>query len=310
MKKNNKKAMSIVLAIVLTIIMSLIAIYMINYIIPFSRNVKWIENVAKAYYQSEKAVENSLFYIKNNFWTNSWKTFNSSKSVDYSDNIIANWRLLPPNWMWNSEYNNNFNRIKVWEPIQLKIWNWRLSKDDWNSINFSFQVPDLDWDWSNDETLSWANTTPIINWQLIAWSWVLNASWSQIMIWDLNSNFTDIKLFNWSKQNKANIAFVEWVDLDWNTNNFKDYYDSNCWVWNECILKMSVINKLELNSKNTPVPYLEWKIDLSWLSVWKTIPLRYTQLDTAWKAYWFKKTIDLSIPQQTVNEAFDFTVFQ
>jgi hypothetical protein len=54
MKKNNKNAMSIILAIILTIIMSLIALYMIDYIIPFSKNVKGIENVAKAYYQAEK----------------------------------------------------------------------------------------------------------------------------------------------------------------------------------------------------------------------------------------------------------------
>jgi len=310
MKKNNKKAMSIILAIVLTIIMSLIAIYMINYIIPFSRNVKWIENVAKAYYQSERGVENSLFFIKNNFWTNSWKTFNISNPVDYSDRIVANWRLLPPVWKWNSEYDKNFNRLKIWEPIQLKIWNWRLIQSDWTvwNLKFDFRVPDLDNKNWNDETLSWATNTPIINWQLISWSWVLNASWSQIMIGDLNINWKF--LFNWSESNSAWVAYSAWVDLNWNVDNFKNYYKNKCDSWNECILKMSVINKLELNTKNIPVPYLEWKIDLSSLSAWKTIPLRYTQLDTAWKAYWFKKTIDLSIPQQTVNEAFDFTVFQ
>ena len=309
MKKSNKKAMSIILAIVLTIIMSLIAIYMINYIIPFSRNVKWIENVAKAYYQSEKAVENSLFFIKNNFGTDSQKSFNTSNSVDYSYSIVAKWRLLPPSWKWNSEYDKNFNRLKVWEPIQLKIWNWRLIQSDWTvwNLKFDFKVPDLDKKNWNDETLSWSNTTPVINWQLIAWSWVLNASWSQVMIWDLNISWT---IFDWTNSNSAWVTYSVWVDLDWNSDNFKNYYKTNCKSWNECILKMSVISKLELNTKNTPVPYLEWKIDLSWLSAWKTIPLRYTQLDTAWKAYWFKKTIDLSIPQQTVNEAFDFTVFQ
>jgi hypothetical protein len=54
MKNNNKQAMSIIIAIILSVIMGLIAIYMIDYIIPFSKNVKGIENVSKAYYQAEK----------------------------------------------------------------------------------------------------------------------------------------------------------------------------------------------------------------------------------------------------------------
>jgi hypothetical protein len=113
---------------------------MIDYIIPFSKNVKGIENVAKAYYQAEKWVENSLFYIKNNFWTNFQKNFDTNKALDDSIRVIAIWNILPPVWQWNSDFSLNYNRIRSWEPIQLEIgdnqfWPW--------SARFTFKIPDI-----------------------------------------------------------------------------------------------------------------------------------------------------------------------
>ncbi len=307
--KKNKQAASIILAIILTIIMSLIALYMIDYIIPFSRNVKWIENVAKAYYQAEKWVEESLYFVKWNFWIDKTKSFNSTKAVDDSYNIVAIWNLLPPAGQGNSEFDKDFNKIRVWDPIQLKVWKGRLSSSDWNNIKFTFIVPPLDWSLGQD--LSWSNNDFVINWQLISSNWVLNANNSQITYKDINDWLSN-NIFNWSSSNSLWNKYFNWIKLDWTTKNFKSYYNDNCTGTNSgCILKMSVINKLEVKNwtnSSIPVPYLEWKIDLTWTS--KTIPLRYTQIQTEWKSYWFKKTISIRVPQQTVNEAFDFTVFQ
>ncbi len=306
MKKNNK-AFSLVLAIVLTIIMSLIALYIINYIVPFSRNVKWIENVAKAYYEAQKWVEDSLYFIKWNFWIDKIKNF-STNNIDYSYNIIALWKVLPPAWKWNSEYNKNFNRIRVWEPIQLQVWNHRLDGSNWNNINFTFKIPEIDSYVNSWSTLSWASTNmPIINWQLVAQDDVLNASWSQILASDLSSLKNWLDIF-YNKQNNSWIYYKNWVKLDWTSEAFQDFFDANCtWTNSWCILKMSVINKLETTSW-VSVPYLEWKIDLT--STSKNIPLRYTQITAEWKSYWYKKSISIRVPEQTVNEAFDFTVFQ
>jgi hypothetical protein len=309
--KNNKNAFSIVLAMILTLIMSLMALYLIDYIIPFSKNVKWIENVSKAYYQAESWIEESLYYLKNNFWTDNTKTFIATKAIDYESKLVALWTVLPVAWQWNSEFDSDFNRLRIWEPIQLKVWNNRLVSGDWDDIEFTFRIPDLDNNNNDNEKFDVAiNDNFIINWQLISSDWLLNSSWSLITYKDINDGFAK-KMFQSSPlfSNSLNNDYISWSDLNNNSDNFQTFYSNKCWAWKECILKMSVINKLEalFSSKIVPIPYLEWKI---YLDNWKKIPLRYSQIHSDWKSYWFKKSLDVKIPQQTVNEAFDFTVFQ
>ena len=100
--------------------------------------------------------------------------------------------------------------------------------------------------------------------------------------------------------------------MDWNqTNNeiFSSFYNTNCSTWNSCTLKFSIVNKLETEDLIAPVaiPYLEWRMEVN--SAY-TIPLRYSKIESIWKSYWYKKELEVKIPSQTVNEAFDFTVFQ
>jgi hypothetical protein len=38
--------------------------------------------------------------------------------------------------------------------------------------------------------------------------------------------------------------------------------------------------------------------------------LRHAVIETQWKTFGFRKDLDISVPQQTISEAFDFTVFQ
>ena len=47
-----------------------------------------------------------------------------SKSID----MTANWTSLPLAWQWNSEFVDNnwetdYNFIRIWDPIQIEIWN-------------------------------------------------------------------------------------------------------------------------------------------------------------------------------------------
>jgi hypothetical protein len=55
------------------------------------------------------------------------------------------------------------------------------------------------------------------------------------------------------------------------------------------------------------IPYLEYKIKLN--DTYK-IPLRYSRIKSYGKSYGFQKHLEVKVPQQTTNEAFDFTVFQ
>jgi hypothetical protein len=93
-------------------------------------------------------------------------------------------------------------------------------------------------------------------------------------------------------------------DFYWNSDTTWHCYWTNSW----CILKFSIINKLELNHHNIGVPYLEWRIDI-WTNN-SNIPLRYTTVSAAGKSMWYKKELEIKIPWKTLNQAFDFTVFQ
>lgn len=287
----NKKAFALVIAMWLTLIMWLIAYFLLEYMIPFARNTKGIENATRAYYQAETAIEDALYFVNKqrlDYSTESWSIMPSG-SIWNSFSVEASWNLLPPVWKWNSEFDMDWNTISQWNPIQLDIWNWTIL--DWSSVQFSFRVPDLDWDWNNtNQTLSWWTVTPIINWQLVSENNSLSATGSWI-----NADDIDWSAINFSAKN--------WKDLSDNISNFWTFYNDNC--WSTCTLKLSIINKLELEYNNTPVPYLEWKINFNTL-----VPLRYTNIETSGKSYWFKKDLDVRVPQQTVNEAFDFTVFQ
>jgi len=91
MQIKNKSAFSIVIAILLVLIMSLLVLYILEYMIPYSKNVKWIENSSNAFYQAENSIEDWLYKFKTrtdfsdyskNFWTN---------SVDYKYDTTSSW---------------------------------------------------------------------------------------------------------------------------------------------------------------------------------------------------------------------------
>ena len=283
MKKwNNKKWLSLILAIFLVILISLLAISILDYVIPFSKNVKSIENSSVAYYQANSAIEKWLFkiYERNNSWTILNTTeFNESYSWVITNKYLTNssWMILPPSWT---------NKISQWNPIQLDIWDWYLDHTNM-SIKINFKLPDF----YSSKTLSWSNS--IINWQLSSSTNTLNAS-----SWIIKANdidWTDIDLSN-----------SKWITLTWTTQTISEFYQDHCWTSSWCSLKLSVINRLETN--NSPpitIPYLEWKITTN-----HAIPLRYSTIKADWKSYWYKKSLEVRVPQNTTNQAFDFTIFQ
>ena len=292
----NKKWFSIVIAIWLIAIVSLSALLILEYMIPFSKNIKWIENSSKAYYLANSWIENSLFFInRNQIWQETHTNFPSSATWT-SIHLVASWSLLPPPWKWNSRFHNDWNKISPNFPIQLNIWS--NSINEWSNVSFYFRVPNLNNENWNDERLEW--NLPIINWQLSSISNTINSSWSLI----------EPSSINW---NQIDFSLKQWALLDGTLTNFSSFYNDNSY-WcksgnpKKCILKLSIINKINSNIDwvSVQVPHLEWKIDF-WLD---NIPLRYALINSQGKSYWFKKTIKISVAQQTVIEAFDFTVFQ
>lgn len=296
--KNNKKWFSLIIAMWLVLVITLLAFTVLEYIVPFWRDIKWIENSSVAYYQANSAIEDWLYkvYERNYSWaldmrTEYYTSFSWLVTNKYS--TTSSWKTIPLAWDWNSNYDINYNTIAEWNPIQLSIWKWLITN---STLNITFKIPNLDW-WSlNVEQLSLND--PIVNWQLSSNSNTLNATWSYIYKNLINGN-TQTNLFD---------PTYKWVDLNWSTKTFSSFYTSNCtWTNSGCILKLSVINKLLLTSWEVS-PYLEWKINVTWTN--PTLPQRYTKLKSSGKSYWFTKDINIRVPAPTVNEAFDFTVFQ
>lgn len=298
MKKNNK-AFSLVVAIWLVLITSLLAYTILEYIIPFWRNISWVENSTKAYYLANSWIEKWLYWFSTRTDLTEESSINNvSNNYWFSFNTTSSWTVIPPVWRWNSSYDNDWNKISTWDPIQLSIWNWAFNSTTISNLSIFFRVPEV----QISIRPSMDSSTNFINWQLTSDSSVLNSnSWS---------------LFNWSNINWSNIDLsnidlseLEWVLLNWFPQNFNTFYDLNCTLINDkCILKFSVINDLVWthSSFTYNLPFVEWKVT-SWSN---NIPLRYSIIDSEWESMWFLKSLNVRVPQETVSEAFDFTVFQ
>jgi len=302
-----KEAFSLIIWMGLVLVMSIASYYIIEFVIPFSWNVRWIENSINAYYQAENGIEDALLLKKNNsdVWYETWKLFDSNSKIDYKYTITASWTKLPPDWEWNSDFDKNWDKIQTLYPIQLEIWKNKIL--DFSNFKLYFRVPNINNNsWLSPLTLSWwAN--PIINWQLVSEGDTLYASWSQILADDIlksdGNNDWIAEVFSvWGWHSDG-------INISWFWYELINFYNSNCSI-NWCILKLSIIDDLILkDSPNTTIPYLEWVI-INSNSIPLPLPLRHSYISSSWKSYWFKKSLKISIPQQTINEWLDFTVFQ
>ena len=299
--KKNKEWFGIIIAILIVILISLLAISILDYIVPFSRNTKGIEHSVWAYYQANSGIEEALFHMREESYE-VWDELTTSSVWTVSSNfsIVATWSRLPPIGKWNSEFDNDWNKVRVWDPIQLELGKGMLDVIDWSNINFYFRVPNLDNLSSSAETMSWG-TTPIITWSFSANTTTINAAGTYVEANDICNSKDSCGAIDFSSK--------QWVDLDGNETNderIENFYGIHCDTISEkCTFKLSVVNALETIA-GTSIPYIEWYIDFGS----KTVPLRYTVIDTQWKSYGFRKDLKVSVPQQTVSEAFDFTVFQ
>lgn len=283
MKKNNDW-ISIVIWMLLTILMLLAAYVILSYIIPFMKSSKWIENASMSYYIAYSWIEEGLYHIKTrpDIVTESWSNMPLTATW-FSFQTYSSWHTIPIATYWNSEYSSWHNIISQIEPIQLKVWNSYIS--DFDNLSFEFKIPNF-----TNQSFIWSY--PIINWLLTSESDTLYATENTLITTTNLSNF-EIWNKNWFKLN------------DWEDQSFKDFYISNCWTNSWCTLKMSVVNDLVLTDLTT-IPYLEYKLDFGS----DNLPDRYSRIESFWKSYGYQKKLDVRVPQQTINQAFDFTVFQ
>ncbi len=303
--KKNKKAFSLVIAMWIVLVSTLLAYTILEYIVPFSKNVYWVWNSAKAYYNANKGVEKWLYFFSTRGDANIMKEVSIS-STWYTVNTFSSGSVLPKPWEWDSEYDSNWNTISVWSPIQLSVW---YGFVDLNDLNIYFRTPEINGSRWDLRTGSW-----YISWQISSSTGSLNSnSWSVI-----NESGMDVDAWK-----SVSIKNLEWTSYDsfWNQVNgieIEDIFGSapysgvawfNCSdVSQKCILKFSLIDALETTSWN-PIPYLEWKVE-DGSSPADSLPLRYSIIESVWKSRNFWRELKVRHPQSTLNQAFDFAVFQ
>ncbi|MDP2103935.1 MAG: hypothetical protein Q8K26_03375 [Candidatus Gracilibacteria bacterium] len=287
-----RKGSALMISMFITVIILLIAIYLLDKIIPYSRDIKGIENGNIAYYRATTAVNEALLSMSSSnpgYETGATTMTNGS---GYVLNVSAKGTKLPKAGEGTSEYNRDWNKIGLGNPVQLVL----PSGIDWAASTITFRVPDLNKDGNNaDQTLS-GTTTPIINWILSGSGEVLIASGTQITATQINGATTQIKF------NAASIKGG--MTLSGTTMDFIPFYNSKCTTV-QCTLKLSVINPLTLQVTGETVPYLEYQANFDVL-----VPLQFATINAEGYAGGFRQNITRYVQQLTTNEAMDFTVFQ
>lgn len=298
--KKNKNWFSVIIAMWLVLITTLLAFTILEFIIPFSRDIKWIENSTKAYYQANNWIELWLYHFSTRWDSSSreedWKNY-INNTYDFMYRTYSSWTIVPLLWRGNSNIDNSWNTISITDPIQLIIWFSFVDDSNVDELSIDFRVPDFDSDWLFLQTLDWWVNTPIINWQLLSDDDTLNSLNNSVDI------FT-APIINWWS---VTLNTLTWKKVsDWVNQTFWNFFTANNCdnVSNKCILKFSIVNNI--TSWWTIIPFIEWRLN-AWTNI---IPLRYSNIESSWKSYWFTKSLEIKVPQETVSQAFDFTVFQ
>lgn len=311
---SNKKWFSIVLAMWITMIIWFIAILILEYIIPFSRSIKWVENSSAAFYQAYSGIEEAMWELsQNDVWHSATDTLNSSLATDYGLILSSNTNIVPPVWKWNSEYDNNWNRLDNKYLVQLRITDTSVN---FNSVDLTFRIPDIDNDgnMTNNGDLFWTSSDPMINW-VITWTSDPNGSPGSgdefpVVLNGLNNQLITKNTIN--NSSTINIWWLQWRALDDSVCDIQDFFDNSCSnIRNvtDVVLKMTLIDELSLDAwsgNKKYIPYLEYQINFAWVPQ----PWRYSQIETSGKSYGFRKNLDIKVPQISTNQAFDFAVFQ
>lgn len=169
----------------ITVIIIFIAIYLLDKIIPFSRDIKGVENGNIAYYQANTALNEALLSMSGgdpSYETGSSSVANGSGMI-YK--VTATGSVLPKPGQGNSEYDENWSILAPGKPIQLVL---KSSAINWGAVGtyFIFRMPNLDGTIAS-EALTGGTTRPIVNWSLSASGDTLQASGSQIMTNQINA---------------------------------------------------------------------------------------------------------------------------
>jgi len=279
--------------------MSLSAYVILSFIMPFSRNMKWVENSTASYYYAYAWIEKALLAKKSDTWSSLWNEHSTTLPATAQGDgytTFSSGQISPPSWEGNSEFDHDYNRLWLSDPIQMEVWYNKIS--NWTNVKAKYKIPQI----NGKTNLSINGAEPLVYWTLSRWD---ESTWGTLMATG-NSIVNSDKII--SAEYTYNFSWNNGLDLDGNTTQIQNYYTDHC-TSQSCILKITVLRQIQINIDTSfaNIPYLEYKIDF-WAG--QKLPLYYTVIEASGKSFWFEKDLKVRVPQQTVNQAFDFTVFQ
>ncbi|NDK10134.1 hypothetical protein GW846_05155 [Candidatus Gracilibacteria bacterium] len=293
----SKSGFSIVLALGLTVFFSFIGLYLLEYMIPYSRNVSGIENASNAFYQGYAGLEQGIYAHSLKTVTTYGNEINASGgdlNINYAYSSTSSGTIIPSTGQGDSEYDQNFNRISPDNVAQFLVGNNRISAP----LTLRVQIPDLDGVGGLNEQFNTTQNDDILVWQLSSDT----ASLTTLS----GSLITETQIQGGSSGYSFNIWPRTGTNLDGISNEtFGSFYGSNCGSGSECVLTLSIVNPLVLINNQTQLSFLEYRLTSN-----GAIPLPATAIVSVGKSRGFAKKLEVQVPQLSTNSAFGFTIFQ
>lgn len=312
--KKSKKWMSIVLAIFITTSIILTGVYLLELVVPFSRNVVGIENSSMAYYLWVSSAERASYTIKNNRWTNyDNEALNETpQTKDYVNGYFDATSLsenFPIPGLWNSPFNSNYNILDKRSPISFYI---KDSNFDIGNLEVNFRIPpEVNYNAITDQIIETPrnfysyDTDEAILWWVMFWytnsdepvtmNWVFK--YSDISVWD-SLPFSTIL---W-KYERTECTIVEALSNSWAC------YDKPIIDKDKIILFRVYLLKELLAQNWEPISNLEYKITAS---NWTQVANKNSIVEAYWISRWFKREVNIQSAQMPAGiSSLDFTVLQ
>ncbi len=304
MKHSNKNAFSIIMALWLTLLMSLLVLFLLEFIIPYTKNVKGIENSINAYYQAEWAVEEALLHFdKESFSSSQQSSAYSSDAIDSKYDTEIEGNIIPPAGKWNSEFSKDYNMLSILNGVQLEVWNNRFYGTFWD-VKVYLKVPNTSTDSLDLKEWTNAQGQPIhpVWWYLASegnsLSAVKDSFFEKADVCNSQENNCSGKSFSWKKGKILNGTYAG------TERDIETYYNNHCWAGSWCQLILLLQHNLETTTW-VFIPALEYEIDFWW-----NVPLYNATINASWKSSGFQKDLEVTVSQQSWDASTNFAIIQ
>ncbi len=300
-----KRGSALVIALLLLFVTAAVSVYVLEKSVPASQGVRGIEDSNLAYYRARSGVETVLARVDpGNPFSATGATGSSGSYFASSSAPVA---LIPSPGEGDSDYDQNWNKIGPANPVQIMLpMNFDIAYSE-----FYFRLPDVDGD---GQLESFSGAYYATNSGVISW-FVSNGSGGYLVPSDAGQIITHGSVAKGvpvtATVSPVLINLKGATDQDSNSAPLASKFGAaglDC-GHKKCTLRLSVVQPIVTSSGQT-LPYLEYRIrPMQTSSSGALTPERFLKIASQGYANGFKREIVEKIPQTTVTQGLDTTVF-